>query len=188
MEEQREQMAAALLARVALGDQQAFKQLYELVSGKLNGIAHRIMQHPESANEVLQEAFVQIWHNAQQYRADAGNPMTWMASIVRYRAYDKLRAEKRRMETTHVKAELEDWEGLKGTADDPADTEAACQLGQQLQDCLATLEGTQQQAILMAYQYGFSRDDLALHFETPVNTVKSWLRRGLARLQQCLGT
>ena len=61
-----------------------------------------------------------------------------------------------------------------------------CEMGQQLEDCLQRLDQFQQRAILMAYYYGSSREEIADHFETPINTVKSWLRRGLVRLQQCL--
>jgi len=91
-----------LLAKSALGDQAAFAEIYDSAAAKLNGIAYRIVRNVDSANEVLQEAFVQIWNNASEYRADKAEPMTWMASIVRYRAYDRLRFEKRRIEKIRV--------------------------------------------------------------------------------------
>ncbi|TRY31477.1 sigma-70 family RNA polymerase sigma factor [Aliiglaciecola sp. M165] len=172
-----------LLAQCALGNQTAFAQLYESVSGKLNGIAYRILHSVDSANEVLQEAFVQIWHKAGEYRSDKAEPMTWMASIVRYRAYDRIRFEQRRIEGAQVQAELDNFESI---ADSSHDQPLMCEFGQQLEDCLATLDSSQQGSILMAYYYGFSREEISEHFKTPVNTVKSWLRRGIVRLQQCL--
>jgi RNA polymerase sigma-70 factor (ECF subfamily) len=172
-----------LLARSALGDQSAFKQLYDATAAKLNGVAYRFMRNVDSANEVLQEAFIQIWRNASEYRADQSEPMTWMASIVRYRALDRLKLEKRRIEGSQIKAEIEVYESL---SDVSKDTLPSCGMDQQLEGCLQLLDKSQQESIMMAYFYGFSRDEISAHFNTPINTVKSWLRRGLGRLQQCL--
>lgn len=172
-----------LLARCALGDQLAFKHLYDSCASKLNGIAYRFMNNVDSANEVLQEAFIQIWRNASDYRADQAEPMTWMASIVRYRALDRLKFEKRRIEGSQIKADLEEYESLPDLAKEAV---AACGLDQQLEGCLQQLESHQQESILMAYFYGYSREEISMHFDSPINTVKSWLRRGLGRLQQCL--
>jgi len=172
-----------LLGRCALGDQVAFKKLYDHCAGKLNGIAYRILNNVDSANEILQEAFIQIWHKASEYRTDMAEPMTWMASIVRYRAYDRIKMEKRRIEGNRISAELE---GFESIADGHSDHALVCEIGQKLEDCLATLEHIQQHSILLAYYYGFSREEISQHFDTPVNTVKSWLKRGVVRLQQCL--
>ncbi len=109
--------------------------------------------------------------------------MTWMASIVRYRAYDRIRFEQRRIEGAQIQLELE---SLNTLVDETQDKKHTCELGQQLEDCLSTLEMNHQHSILMAYYYGFSRQEISAHFKTPVNTIKSWLRRGIVRLQQCL--
>lgn len=172
-----------LLARCALKDQAAFKQLYDQTASKLNGIAYRILNNIDSANEVLQEAFIQIWAHAAEYRSDVSQPMTWMASIVRYRAFDRLKLENRRIEGSQIKADLATFESL---VDNGLDQGKSCEIDQQLEICLARLEQAQQQSILMAYYYGFSREEISAHFEKPVNTVKSWLKRGLERLLQCL--
>lgn len=172
-----------LLSRTALGDRKAFKYLYELCSGKLNGVAYRIMNNVDSANEVLQEAFIQIWKNAGEYRAGASEPMAWMASIVRYRAFDRLKFEKRRIEGAQIQSDLESFDSIS----DNIDQFKSCEIEQQLQDCLGQLDSQQQKSILMAYYYGYSREEISEHFDSPVNTVKSWLRRGLGRLQECLG-
>lgn len=172
-----------LLAKCALGDQVAFAQLYQTAASKLNGIAYRILNSVENANEVLQEAFVQIWNNASQYRADKSEPMTWMASIVRYRAYDRVKFEKRRIEGAHYKADIENFDDIESPQKDGV---LLCELNQELESCLATLDTSQRESILMAYYYGFSREEISSQFNTPVNTIKSWLRRGIERLQQCL--
>ena len=173
----------ALLARCALEDRRAFKQLYDATASKLNGIAFRIMRNVDSADEVLQEAFIQIWRRSSEYRSDLSEPMTWMASIVRYRAFDRLKCEKRRIEGSQIKADLAVFNSI---ADGANDQYELCEINQQLEACLQILEQTQQESILMAYYYGYSREEISGHFNKPINTIKSWLRRGLTRLQQCL--
>ena len=172
-----------LIAKVALRDQQAFRQLYKLTSGKLLSIAYRILNNHDCANEVLQEAFVQVWYNANEFRAAKAEPFTWMAAIVRYRCYDRIRSENRRIESKLTTNPFEDEEHL--IVNDQTTT-LLCDIGQQLEDCLNQLEQPQRDSVLMAYYHGFSRDEIALKLKKPLNTVKSWLRRGLTRLQLCL--
>ena len=173
-----------LLAKCALGDRTAFANLYQVSASKLNGIAYRIVNNIDSANEVLQEAYVQIWNNAGEYRVDKAEPMTWMASIVRYRCYDRIKYEQRRIEGAQIKADLENFDSIESQQKDGV---LLCELNQQLEQCLANLEAIQRKAILMAYYYGFSREEIASQFDTPINTIKSWLKRGIGRLQVCLG-
>jgi RNA polymerase sigma-70 factor (ECF subfamily) len=177
------QQLETLLAKCALGDRAAFERLYKVSASKLNGIAYRILHNVESANEVLQEAYVQIWNNAAEYRSDKAEPMTWMASIVRYRAYDRIKYEKRRIEGAQIKADLENFESIESKQKDGV---LLFEINQQLELCLATLESVQRQSILMAYYFGYSREEISSQFDTPVNTIKSWLRRGIERLQVCL--
>lgn len=171
------------LALCKLGDRSAFTQLYQLTAAKLNGIAYRITRNIDSANEVLQEAFIQIWQNREQYQAHKSEPFTWLASIVRYRAYDRLRYDKRRNQNDMVEfneTNIDDFYNAFGEFDPVNASKEA------LNTCLAKLEQKQSKAILMAYLYGYSRDDIAHYFSTPINTIKSWIRRGLGRLQLCL--
>ncbi|GLX78342.1 RNA polymerase sigma factor [Thalassotalea insulae] len=174
---------ARLLAKTALHDQQAFERLYLSTAAKLNGIAYRILHNSDLAHEVLQEAFIQIWHNAIEYRIDKAEPFTWMASIVRYRCYDRVRSEQRRLENKHIQEQVESIEQI-AAINQP--TTQMCEIGQDLADCLEQLEDVHRRGILMAYYFGFSRGEISDHLEKPINTIKSWLRRGLARLQQCL--
>ncbi|MDX5299012.1 MAG: RNA polymerase subunit sigma-70, partial [Gammaproteobacteria bacterium] len=90
--------SANLLARIALRDRSAFEALYRLVSAKLNAVALKMLGSQDAAADVLQESFMQIWHNAASYRAELGEPLTWMRAIVRYRALDRVQAGKRRPE------------------------------------------------------------------------------------------
>ncbi len=180
---------ARLLSLCQQGDKQAFGDLYRLTSARLNGIAYRITRHVDSANEVLQEAFIKIWQNCQLYQSEKCEPFTWLASIVRYRAYDRLRYDKRRRQQDMVEwhdsddyaaINLEELNSYSHQLDVDTQSEQA------LRGCLAKLEKKQSQSILMAYLYGYSREDISGYFDTPINTIKSWIRRGLGRLQQCL--
>jgi len=177
-----------LLAQCKLGDTRAFSILYQKTAGRLNGVAYRITRQVESANEVLQEAFIQIWQNRDLFEADKGKAFTWLASIVRYRAYDRLRYDKRRHQ--HYTVEFNEFELLETHIDEMTLQSESIGLGehteQALNSCLSKLEKKQSQSILMAYMYGYSREDISSYFETPVNTIKSWIRRGLRRLQLCL--
>lgn len=169
-----------LLARCALGDDSAFQLLYNSVVNKLNGIAFRIVNNVDTASEVLQEAFLQIWSKAGEYRAETAEPMVWMAAIVRYRAYDRIRHDNRRVEGYQLPDSQEELETYSNNTLSPS---LVCELNQQLDTCLKLLDNSQQHCILMAYYYGFSREEISEHFGAPINTVKSWLRRGIARLQ-----
>lgn len=179
-----------LLARCALRDQKALKILYDRVSGYLNAVAFRMLKSNDLASDVLQEAFVQIWENAGSYRPHMAQPLTWMTSITRYRALDRLDKEKR-----YAKR----FQQTNGD-DDPLDSAEACptqapdsdlqrsQLGKQIDACLSTLSEHARQSIRLAYLEGFSRDEIAEKLNTNANTVKSWLRRGSERLKKCLET
>ena len=175
-----------LLNRTHSGDKQAFHTLYQLTAGKLNGIAYRITRNVDSANEVLQEAFIQIWEKSEQYCASQSEVFTWLTATVRYRAYDRLRYDARR----HSKDTVEYNEEIQGNADNLRLNEplfSGIEYSEQaLNSCLEQLEQQHKQSILMAYLYGYSREEIASHFNTPMNTIKSWVRRGLKRLKLCL--
>lgn len=177
-----------LLAQCKLGDKNAFALLYKKTSTQLNGIAYRITRNVDSAAEVLQEAFIQIWKNRSEYHAHKSEPFTWLASIVRYRAYDRLRYDKRRHQQSTV--EFNETDITNKHIDDIEQyaecLNFACSTENALSDCLGKLEQKQSQSILMAYLYGYSREEISSYFSTPMNTIKSWIRRGLGKLQLCL--
>ena len=176
---------AHLLGRIALKDQRALQDLYNRTAARLNGIAYRILQNRDLSNEALQEGFLQVWHNAGEYRAHLGEPMAWLTSLVRYRALDKLRSEHSELRR---RQQADDFQSLSDELVDPSATDEleANAMNRRLQMCLQELENLHRNAVLMAYYYGYSRDDIAEHLAQPVNTVKSWLKRGLERLSTCL--
>lgn len=180
---ERDEELVALIARSALKDEAAFKTLYDRVSAYLNSVALRIVKSPESSNDVLQEAFVQIWQNAASYRPHLAKPLTWMTSIVRYRALDRLDKDKR---VSKREVLGDDW--LEELAHDrnPEMDVGERQHFRHLLDCMAALSDRVKQAITLAYVYGYSRDEIAARLEANTSTVKSWLRRGAEKLRHCL--
>ncbi|MBT0586995.1 RNA polymerase sigma factor [Alteromonas oceanisediminis] len=175
-----------LLQRVALDDQIAFAKLYQQCAPKLNGIARLMVRDAEKANEVLHDAFMQIWKNADEYQEHKSEPMTWMSSIVKFRALDLLRKQGRRLEGRFNRLSDEEYLELENTLHWQKENTNTATLSLGMQTCLSQLSGDQKDAVIFAYLYGYSREDIAHIFTTSVNTVKSWLHRGVRNLQQCL--
>jgi RNA polymerase sigma-70 factor, ECF subfamily len=169
-----------LLARTALGDRAAFGGLYRATAPKLFGVALRILRREDWAEEVLQESYVSVWRHAPEYQAGRAAPMTWMTSIVRNRCLDWLR----RPNPQPLDDEL--LEGLE--SEDPGPL-AELERGRDtaaLARCLRGLDAKQRQAIALAFFDGLSHAELAQHLGEALGTVKTWVRRGLARLRSCL--
>lgn len=180
-----------LLARVALRDQAAFKQLYDTTVRCLLAIAVRLLRDTAWAEEVVQEAYVGIWNSAPNYSPAKAQPMTWLMTIARNKAMDALRS------TTSERATLVRITPAEDDEDDPlaaVGDEAAGPLQQlvdridaaRLRHCLQTLDAAQRQAIALAFYDGLTHSELAEHMRQPLGTVKAWVRRGLERLKPCL--
>ena len=176
----------ALMARVALGDQDAFARLYQESSAHLYGVAVRILKDGAAAEEVLQEAFVNVWHHAGSYEAAKSQPMTWLAAIVRNRCLDQLR--RRELDTVTMTADDDDGKEFDLPSGDPTPVEMllAGADAQSVRACVDALDAGQKQAIALAFYQGLSHAELADHLRQPLGTVKSWVRRGLERLKSCL--
>ena len=176
----------ALMARVALGDQAAFARLYQETSAHLYGVAARILKDGAAAEEVLQEAFVNVWHHAGSYEAAKSQPMTWLAVIVRNRCLDQLR--RRELDTVRMTSDDDDGKEFDLPSGDPTPVEMllAGADAQSVRACVDALDAGQKQAIALAYYQGLTHAELADHLRQPLGTVKSWVRRGLERLKACL--
>jgi len=169
-----------LLARTALGDRGAFRALYEASAAKLFGVALRILRREDWAEEVLQECYVSVWRHAPEYRASRAAPMTWMTSIVRNRCLDWLRRPNPEPLADDTLEKIEDQNpGPLAELERARDSAA-------LARCLRGLDAKQRQAIALAFFDGLSHAELAAHLREPLGTVKTWVRRGLARLRSCL--
>ncbi|UZJ43385.1 RNA polymerase sigma factor [Marinimicrobium sp. C6131] len=176
----------ALIGRCAINDQRALKELFGRLGGYLNAVAYRIVGSEALSQEVLQDAFVQIWQNAARYRPDIARPVTWITSIVRYRALDALRREQKHL--NHRSQPERDHDPLESVAavSDPEQGVQQSEVRRFLAQCFASLNERMQNAIALAYLEGWSREELARHFATNTNTIKSWLHRGAERLRRCL--
>jgi RNA polymerase sigma-70 factor, ECF subfamily len=170
--EQRHQHLANLLAASAARDEAAFRALHALTHDYLHHVALRVLGSPSLAEEALQEAYLNIWLHAASFRRGDGSPMTWLIAIVRHRALSQLRSIPRSTE-----AEV----------DDVAEAEASDPVGYGgLQRALARLEPPQRQSIALAFGRDMTHAEVARHLGVPLGTAKSWLRRGLERLRNCL--
>ncbi len=171
----------ALIARVALKDRAAFELLYDRVSAKLFGVCLRVLNKRAAAEDAMQDTFVKIWKNADRYQANGLSPMTWLITIARNTSIDRLRARRQGHQDV-------DTPGLELVAPGPSPEQYAVAAGEaaKLSGCLDSLEADRGAAIRGAYLDGQSYADLAERFNVPLNTMRTWLRRGLIALRECM--
>ena len=176
----------ALIDRIAQRDEAALKALYDLTSGKLYGLALRVVRSNEWAEDALQDTFLQIWRTAPDYRASLSPPMAWLGLIVRSRSLDLLR--RRKAEREHLTDEIDEAmaDTLEGDSPNPLDTSLASQQAWALHQCLGKLENKQREVVSLAYLRDLSHGELAQQLRLPLGTVKTWIRRGLDQLRSCM--
>lgn len=174
-----------LIARCAIDDRAALKELFERLQGYLFATAFRLVRREDLAQEVLQETFIQLWQNAHRYRVDKAKPLTWITSILRYRALDKLHAEQRHPASPVDESDEEEMQQVAAESCPLRDSQHS-QLRERLARCMEGLGESIRQSIELAYWHGLSREEIAGVMQTNANTVKSWLHRGALRLKQCL--
>lgn len=169
-----------LIAATADGDRAAFARLYASTSPRLLGIGTRLMRSRELAEDVLQETYLKVWHKARLYDPERGSAMVWMITILRRCALDRLRQAGRREEVAVDEPGLDAPE-LRVSLDPMHAVER-----QHLRRCLGELADSKRRAIQLAFYYGLTHEELAERMDVPVGTVKSWIRRGLRSLKDCL--
>ena len=171
-----------LIALSGQGDRAAFQALYEATSAKLFGLSLRILNRRDLAEEALQDAFVNIWHHAQNYRPEKAGVMTWMTTIVRNKCFDLLRAMPKESSLSDDQS-YDDW-----ASDDLGPLERVTERSESkaLINCMSHLAPLQRQAIALSYFHGLAHEQLAEHLAQPLGTVKTWIRRGLQALKTCL--
>ena len=164
----------------------ALRELYDLTSSRLYGVALRVVSNREWAEDVLQEAYLNIWRIAGNYREALSPPMAWMGVIVRSRALDFLR--RRASERADSALELDGLiaETVAGDAPDPLESSLASEHARALHQCLRQLEARQREVLSLAYLRDLSHNELAEQLKLPLGTVKTWIRRGLEQLRGCM--
>ncbi len=171
-----------LLERCVRQDQVAFKALYDCTSRRLYATLFNILRIEAVAEEALQETYVKVWNKASEYKSELGQPITWMTSIARYQALDMLR--KRRIREDRET----EWEAIPSldTMMTQPDPSQMAEYQDILEQCFGRLSESQRQCILRAFLEGLTHDELSESTKSPVGTVKSWIRRGLVSLKECI--
>lgn len=172
------------LGAVARGQREALREVYDLTSAKLFGIILRILRDREEAEDVLQDVYVTVWNRADRYDPSRASPVTWLATIARNRAIDRLRS----LGPRRAGASMEDAETLPDEAPDALSRLEADDEARALRRCLETLDARTRGSIVAAFFGGVTYEDVAAREGVPLGTMKSTIRRGLIRLKGCLGS
>ena len=175
--------AEALLGHVARGDERAFATLYDLVSGRVYGLVLRIVRDPAQAEEVTQEAMVDVWRRASSFDAERGAAITWVLTLAHRRAVDRVRSAQSAGERERRVAAREASVGF----DEVSENVAVRLDHQQVRRCLGTLTELQKETVTMAYYGGYTYRQVADLLSVPLPTIKTRMRDGLVRLRDCLG-
>ena len=172
-----------MLVRTGDEDRAAFRELYVRTNAKLFGICLRICGEREAAADVLHDVYLTVWKRAGAYEPSRASPITWLATIARNRAIDWRRAQGSRRT-----APIEDAPEIADDAPLASETLIADEDAHSLHRCLDELDGNQRDSIRTAFFQGVTYAELAERLNVPLGTMKSWVRRGLARLRECLET
>lgn len=169
------------IARTALGDKAAFSALYRATSAKLFGICLRVLGTQAEAEDALQDVFVKIWHNADRYQVNGLSPMTWLITIARNQSIDRLRARK-----VKAGAGLDEAETIADPTPGPEAMAMASSDRGRIVACMNELPPDRADAVRRAYLEGETYQELADRYAQPLNTIRTWLRRSLIKLKECL--
>ncbi len=172
---------ADLINRVGIGDRAAFTALYRATSPRLFAICLRILRTKTDAEEALQEVYIKVWKRAKTFAMETGSPSTWLAAIARNHAIDILRARKPATDDIDEAYDLEDQ-----TISTPEQHVLIADEGRRIGNCLLELDAAHAQAVRRAYVDGWSYVELSENLNVPLNTVRTWLRRSLLKLRECM--
>jgi RNA polymerase sigma-70 factor (ECF subfamily) len=180
---QREQIDAELVERVAGGDQQALAKLYDRFSGPLYGTALRVLRDPAEAQDVVHDTFVTLWEKAATFETSRGSAFAWAVTLVRNRAIDRVRMRRRRAELLSQSAPAD-----LGYAEAPAsasgdESAALDDEARAIRAAVATLPLEQKRALELAFFSGLTQEEIARKLSEPLGTVKARIRRGLIKLR-----
>jgi RNA polymerase sigma-70 factor (ECF subfamily) len=169
-----------MIHRVALHDRSAFESLYSATSAKLFGIVLRVLKDRAAAEEVLQEVYLRLWQGgAETFATGKASPISWLATIARNRSIDRLRKNR-------PSSPLEDAPEIAEPGLGPEGLAITASERALINGCLDELNPDRAAAVRCAYLDGDTYADLAARFDVPLNTMRTWLRRSLISLKDCL--
>jgi RNA polymerase sigma-70 factor (ECF subfamily) len=169
------------LCRCARGERAALRAIYDAEAPRMLGVALRLLRRRSLAEEAVQDAFVQAWQRAASFDPARGAARTWLYAVLRHRALNILRGEAR----TDLVDDFEPM-GLASEEENPEAVIARLSEAGALRRCLERLDPGRRNAVVLAYMHGLSHGELAGKAGVPLGTMKSWLRRSLMTLRECL--
>jgi RNA polymerase sigma-70 factor, ECF subfamily len=161
----------ALMRRISVGDEAAFEALYDRYSRLLYSVVLSVVKHPPEAQDILQELFLHIWHQSKQFNAERGSVYSWLVTMTRNRAIDRLRSKgyrERQQESTND-------EGMTMSED-----------RERVHNALAQIPAEQRDALMLAYFQGYTQTEIAELLHIPLGTIKTRMRQGLIKLSALL--
>jgi RNA polymerase sigma-70 factor (ECF subfamily) len=170
---------AELLDAIAEGERSALEHLYKVTSEKLYGVVLRILRKPELAAQALPEAYLRIWADALNFSPALLDAESWLVMHARRAALDLAR------ERSELGHEAADAASQTADADEPEEGREMSDGLRQLLACLATLSADPRLMLLLAYFDGWSRAELAIEFDAPPGTIRTWMLRGLEQIREC---
>lgn len=180
-EDARERLRAAM-ARLGGGDRSALEDVYRATSAKLFGICLRILGDEKEAEDALQDVYLTLWRRADRYDPQRASPIAWLATFARNRAIDRLRLGKAMRASVPETEALQVADQRLGAEEQMIDAERTARV----HGCIETLDAAPREAIRSAFLEGRTYAELAERDGVPLGTMKSWIRRGLARLKTCM--
>jgi RNA polymerase sigma-70 factor (ECF subfamily) len=172
----------AALVACASGNRTSFRALYEREAPKMLGVAMRLLKRQSLAEDAVQDAFVNIWNKAASFDPSVGNARAWIYTILRNRALNMLRTEGR----LDYQDDLEPL-GLASEDEDPEAAVLHLSDASALRRCLEAMDPKRRSLIVLAYIHGLTHGELAGRVGVPLGTMKSWMRRSLLSLKECMG-
>jgi len=169
-----------LIGKVSLGDRAAFSELYDATSGKLFAVCLKVLKNRSEAEDALQDVYLRVWNKADRYAVTGHSPMTWLITVARNLAIDRLRARK------PANVDLESAGELREKSPGPEAASIAISELRRINACFEELPKNRADAVRAAYLDGATYQFLADRYDVPLNTMRTWLRRSLMALKECL--
>lgn len=175
-----------LIRRIGAGDHGGFSEFYDRFSGLIYSTALRVLSDPDDAADVAQEVFFMLWEKAPMYDPSRGKPVTWVITMTRNKAIDRLRSQMRRSRL--MDEAREDSEKEERSAERPSlERMEMSDENQLLRTAVMKLSQEQREAIEMAYFNGLTQREIAVRLQEPLGTVKARIRRGIVKLRKLIG-